>query len=176
MAKTTRSFIAIALSEQLHKELATLQQRLKVSNADVKWVEPNNIHLTLKFLGNITDEQIEAVKDILKNSCAKFKPYSMHLKGMGAFPSLSSPRVIWVGMDEGSVQAQQIYDAIEESLSKNGFRKEERKFSAHLTLGRVRSSKNKQRLIEAIEKEKCFSSSEKLEILEIVLFKSTLTP
>ena len=183
MDKIARAFIAIALNKTLYKELAVLQQKLKASNADVKWVAPENIHITLKFLGNITDEQIETVKDALKKSCAQFKSYDTSLKGIGAFPDFLSPRVIWVGMDEGSKQTSLICDSIEENLAKAGFPKEERKFSAHLTLGRVRPSagsgqgsfKNKQKLAEVIEKEKSFYSSEKLSVQEIILFKSTLT-
>ncbi len=176
MAKTTRSFIAIALNENLHKELESLQVKLKAADADVKWVKPENIHLTLKFLGNIIDEQIEKVKNTVKKITSDFKTYQIHLAEIGAFPKISYPRVIWAGMDEGVDKTGDIYQSIEEELSKKRFEKEKRPFSPHLTLGRVRSAKNRQRLIKTIEKEKNFSSSSKLLVEEIVLFKSTLTP
>lgn len=176
MAKTTRSFIAIALNENLHKELESLQAKLKTADADVKWVKPENIHLTLKFLGNITDEQIEKVKNSLKKIATNFQSYQIHLKEIGAFPKISYPRVIWVGMDEGAKTTNKIYQSIEEELTKKGFEKEKRPLSPHLTLGRVRSGKNRQNLIRVIEKEKDFSSPSKLLVEEIVLFKSTLTP
>ena len=173
--KTTRSFIAIPLNEGLHGELAQLQNKLKAANADVKWVKPENIHITLKFLGNITDEQIEQVKNSLKNAVSGLKPYSIHLAEIGAFQKISYARVIWVGMDEGAEETKKIYQAIEEELSKGGFPKEKRPFSPHLTLGRVHSGKNKQGLINVVEKEKSFSSSEKLSVGEIILFKSILS-
>lgn len=176
MAKTTRSFIAIALNENLHKELESLQAKLKAADADVKWVKSENIHLTLKFLGNITDEQIEDVKNVFKKMGSNFKNYSIHLAGVGAFPKIQYPRVIWVGMDEGVEETDKIYKSIEEELNKKGFAKEKRSFSPHLTLGRVRSPKNRQQLTKAVEKEKNFSSSSKLLVGEIILFKSILTP
>lgn len=176
MSKTTRAFIAIRLNENLHKELESLQAKLKAADADVKWVKPENIHLTLKFLGNITDEQIEKVKNTVKKIASDFKTYQIHLAEIGAFPKISYPRVIWAGMDEGADKTGNIYQSIEEELSKKRFEKEKRPFSPHLTLGRVRSAKNRQRLIKTIEKEKNFSSSSKLLVEDIVLFKSTLTP
>ena len=105
--------MAIPLNEQLHKELGQLQDKLKIANADVKWVKPENIHLTLKFLGNITDEQIEQVKNSLKSAASGFQPYSIHLAQIGAFPKISYARVIWVGMDEGAEETKKIYQAFE---------------------------------------------------------------
>jgi RNA 2',3'-cyclic 3'-phosphodiesterase len=176
MGETTRSFIAIALNEQIHKELEQLQNKLKTSNADVKWVAPENIHITLKFLGNITDKQIEQVKDSIKEIASNLKQYNIHFATIGGFPTITSPRVVWVGMDEGVDETSDIYDAIEEQLTKIGFNKEKRPFSPHLTLGRVRSPNNRQRLTEIMEREKGFSSSLRLLVREVILFKSTLTP
>ena len=176
MSKTTRAFIAIKLNEQLHKELEQLQNKLKVADADIKWVKPENIHLTLKFLGNVTDEQIEKVKNTLKKIASDIQSYQIHLAEIGAFPKLSYPRVIWVGMDEGAEECKALAKSTEDAMEKLGFEKEKRSFSPHLTLGRVRSAKNRQPLIKTVEKEKNFSSSSKLLVEEIVLFKSTLTP
>ncbi|MBN1405080.1 MAG: RNA 2',3'-cyclic phosphodiesterase [Candidatus Omnitrophica bacterium] len=171
---TTRAFIAIALNEQLHKELACLQAKLKSSEADVKWVEPRNIHLTLKFLGNITDEQIGQVKNAIEKTASKFSVYSIHLAQIGAFPKIEYPRVIWVGMDEGRKETTEIYKALKQELSEIGFPEEERTFSPHLTLGRVRSLKNKQQLAKIMEQEKNFNSTGRVLVTEIILFKSTL--
>ncbi|MFH0732682.1 MAG: RNA 2',3'-cyclic phosphodiesterase [Candidatus Omnitrophota bacterium] len=172
---TTRAFIAISLTRQLHDELSILQDKLKQSNADVKWSEPENIHLTLKFLGNITDEQIKNVVLSLKKISSGFNAFSVHLAQVGAFPKTSYPRVIWVGMDEGAETVKRLNQSIENELEALGLRKETREFSCHLTLGRVRSVKNKQGLTNIIEKEKDFTSAYRVLIEDIILFKSTLT-
>jgi len=172
---TIRSFIAIELSNNIKQELAGLIEKLKTSGADVKWVNPENIHLTLKFLGYISPEKIEAVKKVLDSIKGKFTPFKITLSGVGAFPKLSYPRVIWVGMQDGQDDAKRIYALLEAELEKAGFKKEERAFSPHLTIGRVRSGKNRQDLKSAIENLK-FSPENTQTVEHLTLFKSALTP
>ena len=138
-----RTFIALELSNPIKHELSRLQQELTKSNADVKWVKPENIHLTLKFLGNIDETKLEQIKHILDGISSEEKPFEIHLSELGAFPNLNRPRVLWVGLDKGSSETKQIAAALETELQKIGFPKEERPFSAHLTLGRVKSGKNR---------------------------------
>lgn len=171
-----RTFIAIPFIEQAYQELAQLQDKLCKSNADVKWVEPANIHLTLKFLGEIDDEQVVKIKTSLDEIVKNHRPFNIHLAKIGAFPKLSYPRVVWVAIDEGCQECKTLAKSIEEAMEKLGFKKEERPFSPHLTLGRVRSAKNKPQLIAAIEKEKDFAAQNKVSVGKIILFQSTLTP
>ena len=170
-----RAFIAISISSDIKQELAALIDKLKTSGADVKWVNPENIHLTLKFLGYISPEKIEEVKKVLDGIKSKFTPFKITFSGVGAFPKLSYPKVIWVGIQNGKDDAKRIYELLETELEKAGFEKEERAFSAHLTIGRVRSGKNKAALKPAIES-LSFSSDKILEVEHITLFQSTLTP
>jgi len=170
-----RSFIAIGLDSGIKAELEASICKLKGSGADVKWVRCENIHLTLKFLGNISPDTVEDVKKILDNAGMRFAPFKMTLSGVGAFPGLSHPRVIWVGIGEGADEAKKIYAFLEEGLEKLRFEREERPFSPHLTIGRVRSSGKKEALASAVEGLKLRPDiSQRVE--SITFFQSTLTP
>lgn len=170
-----RTFIAIELSEEIRNALAQIQSHLKYAGADVKWVEKNNIHLTLKFLGEIDDKKCEKVKAVLDQIAAEFKPFELDLKDIGAFPKIEFPRVIWVGLDKGAKESTEIAKKIDEALSKTGFQEETRPFAAHLTVGRVRSSKNKEVLKEKITDYQLPITKSEI-IPSIILFQSTLTP
>ena len=170
-----RTFIAIDLSEEAQQELTQLQSELKTSQADVKWVDPKNIHLTLKFLGEISDQQVTQVKATLDKIAPQFKPYETTLSGIGAFPKLDHPRVVWVGIEDAKGETKEIASKIEAELEKIGFKKEDREFKAHLTIGRVRSSKNKDKL-KSIIQSISFAPQSKNPINDITLYQSTLTP
>ncbi len=169
-----RAFIAIELPDDVRRKLASIQEELKKANADIKWVKPENIHLTLKFLGNIPDDKIEKIKALLDKIASRHGKFEAILFKIGAFPKLEYPRVIWVGMDKGCNLAEEIAVKIEDGCEHIGFAKEKRPFSAHLTLGRVRTGKNKVAL-----KEKLLSTAVKPQsfiVDKIILFQSTLTP
>lgn len=174
MSELIRSFIAVELNEAIHKELTILENNLKSSQADVKWVEPTSIHLTLKFLGNINEEQLNQIKLILDNIISPEKSFNIRLSGMGAFPKIGFPRVVWVGIKDGNEELSKIVDMLEAQLHRIGFPKENRPFSPHLTLGRLRSTKGKDKLIELL-KNSSFESAIYETIDHITLFKSTLT-
>jgi len=168
-----RTFIALNLSQEIIKELESLEKELKSVDSDIKWSKPHNIHITLKFLGEVSEDQIVAIKQILDDVSKRIKPFDITLSKLGAFPSLDRMKVIWVGIDEGSKDIAATASLIENSCEKLGFLKEDREFSAHLTLGRVKSGRNKIKL-----KEKILSlevKSLKHVIDKIVLYKSTLT-
>ena len=172
-----RLFIAIDLSPEFKQELARLQSELKKSNADVKWVEPENVHLTLKFLGEVTKEYADKVKKVLDSVASQFKSFEISLSGIGAFPKLDYPRVVWVGIAKGKDQAKKISEKLDEELSKLGFAKEEREFAAHLTIGRVRSAKNKESLktnILSLDPGPLPLAPQ--QVSTINLYQSTLTP
>jgi RNA 2',3'-cyclic 3'-phosphodiesterase len=175
MEETIRSFIAIELSPQAHDELASLQSALQKAGADVKWVEPENIHLTLKFLGDLEPKKAEEVKELLIKTVSGFKPFELSMKGAGAFPSLSSPRVIWAGVGLGAAESMRIAETIETKLQGTGIPGEERKFHPHMTLGRVRSPKNCEKLRGIIETIK-FETGSKINVNHLTLFRSRLSP
>ncbi len=174
MSETTRAFIAIELNEGIHSELASLQAILKKSNADVKWVAPDSIHLTLKFLGNIDAQKIKEIEKILNEVAAEVEPFVLTLKGVGAFPKLDYPRVIWVGVEGGAPQSEQLAKSLEERLEGIGIPREDREFHPHLTLGRVKSPKNKDKLKEIIEATK-FDAKSAVDVNHLTLFKSQLS-
>ncbi|MGH7197224.1 MAG: RNA 2',3'-cyclic phosphodiesterase [Candidatus Omnitrophota bacterium] len=173
--ESIRSFIALDLPESLKKELETLLLSLKKCGADVKWVRPANLHLTLKFLGDVTPEQLSGVKDRLAAVAERQKPFVLHCVGLGGFPDLERPRVLWVGTDEGESELKALARAVESETAGIEFPREQRDFSAHLTLGRVRGGKNLGKLVRNM-KEMAFSSAEKAVMDHLTLYKSTLTP
>ena len=172
-----RTFIAIELSHEFKQALADLQNALRRSDADVKWVEPDNIHLTLKFLGEVAEEFAGGVKGTLDTAVTGSTPFEMNLSGIGVFPKLTFPRIVWVGIDDGIEETRKIAEKLDEELFKLGFAKEEREFTAHLTIGRVRSAKNKQALKDAIESLSSQPSTiNSQRVTAINLYQSTLTP
>jgi 2'-5' RNA ligase len=141
-----RAFIGVALPPTVQEALALLQHELAASRADVKWVEPSNLHLTLKFLDEITEPQRQEVEAMLRRVAGTVEPFTLALQGVGAFPSLGAPRVIWVGILEGKDVIARIARAIEEESRALKLRREEHTFACHLTLGRVRSSRGREAL------------------------------
>jgi 2'-5' RNA ligase len=169
-----RTFIAVEASPPLREELFSLQQELRKSSSDVKWVEPQNIHLTLKFLGDTKEEKIPEIKEALSGICLNANPFKIGFCGIGVFPKPDSPRVVWIGIKEGEKQITELAACIENDLSRLGFEPEKRTFSAHLTLGRVRSEKNKNNLKNAIAEIASYNFKNTLIIENIVLFRSEL--
>lgn len=174
--ETKRLFIAIEIPENIKTYLAAIQKELKTSGADAKWVEPENIHLTLKFLGSVEIGRIKNLEEVLIKRFHQTKQFKMTLNQLGAFPSISSCRVLWAGLDDRTDNLKNIALGIDEEFSKLGFEKEAREFQAHATLARIRSSRNKIALIEKIK-----HAQENLKIMDftidnLTLFESRLSP
>ncbi len=173
-----RTFIAIELPQNIKTYLSRIQEQLKASGADIKWVEPKNIHLTLKFLGEIDQNKLDKVIKILEDIAKEKNSFHMRIVSVGAFPRINSPRVIWVGIDKGDNEAKEIAKELEEKIAKIGIPKENRPFSSHITIGRTRSSLNLKNLVEGLNILASGSLKEDLEfgVTKITLYKSTLTP
>ena len=170
-----RLFIAIELSSEIRKNLGKLIDLLKTKGEGVKWVNPENIHLTLKFLGETPPSKIQEITDSLKKSAKKFSSFSLSVKGTGCFPSEKKPpRVLWVGVEHNDY-LDEFQKEIEMNLKKIGFPEEGRKFIPHLTLGRVKSPIKLGSIKEELKKyeEKFFG---KVRVNEVVLFQSILKP
>ena len=147
-----RTFIAIKISPEFMQQCAILIDELKTLSAAVKWVRPESIHLTLKFLGHITPDQLEQVKETVKDVVKKQRRFELEASGLGAFPSLDRPRVFWVGLaGSGRQQLMVLQKQLETALAQIGFPEEKRAFKPHLTLGRVKSSRQLTRVIEKIK-------------------------
>ncbi len=174
-----RTFVAIEVSQEIKDILGRIESHLKYSGADVKWVKPDNIHLTLKFLGEISAEKTEEIKLRIDSVTASFKSFDLGIKDIGAFPEIDSPRVIWAGLDKGAADTAALAGHIDESLSRIGFAKDRRPFSPHLTIGRVRSPLNRAKLSEKISSTAAnfqLSSVTPHRVSSVILFRSTLTP
>ena len=136
---TLRTFIAVELDEGLVGKLLDLQDRLRgqVAPRSIRWVRPEGIHLTLKFLGETRPDQLEAVKVALDQAVSEVAPFTFTVGGMGCFPNTRRPRVIWVGLYEPAGTLSRLRDAVESHVAPLGFPTEKRPFRPHLTLGRV---------------------------------------
>jgi len=172
-----RAFIAITLSQEVKDTLSGLQKELRATGADVKWVAPANIHLTLKFLGEIDDAQQETAAGILDDAAAAQRPFRIRLSSLGAFPKAYAPRVVWAGIDTGAIEAGTIASLLEYACAKMAIAKEERPFSSHITLGRARSAMNRDKLVKRLAELQDYFEAHAAEfpVPEITLYKSTLT-
>jgi 2'-5' RNA ligase len=168
-----RAFIAIETPEGVRSRVTRLIERLRAADAAVKWVEPKNLHWTLKFLGDVEMAETPEICRRMAEVAARFEPIEVAVGGLGAFPDLKRPRTVWVGASEGQEALAALNEALEESLAEMGFNRERRRFSAHLTIGRVRSSKNVDQLTELIEKSADFTAGGTVAD-EIVLVSSQL--
>jgi 2'-5' RNA ligase len=145
MSETIRSFIAFDMdSESILKRITDVQNLLAKTGADLKLVEPKNIHITLRFLGNITTPMVEKIHEEMEK--VQFTIFDVEIHGIGAFPNLRYPRVLWAGMTQGADQLRSIFNQLEPSLRSLGFAPDPKGFSPHLTIARVKSGRNKAEL------------------------------
>ena len=133
-----RSFFAVRIEQEVAARIAQAQAGLKQSEASVKWVAPANFHFTLKFLGGVEDGAIPALIAAAARELAGAASFPLRAAGLGAFPGLTRPRVIWAGITEGREALVALAERIERACEEQGFPREQRPFSTHLTLGRVR--------------------------------------
>ncbi len=141
-----RSFIAVELSTEAREEISRILEELGKAKADVKWVKPETIHLTLKFLGYIEEGKILQIKERLTEICKNFFPFDIVLENIGTFPSWNNPQVLWIGVGEGKENVKRLAKEAEKVMALEGFEKESRDFKAHITVGRIKSPRNTKRL------------------------------
>ncbi len=170
-----RCFIAIPLPKDTHQELSKIQFQLKETGADVRWIKSDNIHLTLKFLGDVEETKTKIIGQKLKEVVNKSTSFESEIEKLGTFPSISNPRVVWIGMSKNEDKIIKLQQRIEEILEPLGFERELRSFRPHLTLGRVRGKKNIQKLVEKI-KSLSLLQLKPITVDRIVLFQSILKP
>jgi 2'-5' RNA ligase len=149
MTESIRSFLAFDLdSETILKKIAAVQDVLVKTGADLKPVETKNIHVTVRFLGDIRPETVEKIFEEMKK--VQFTAFNINIYGVGAFPNVNYPRVVWAGMTEGADQLRSIFSQLEPRLRNLGFAPDSKGFSPHLTIARVRSGRNKEELARCI--------------------------
>jgi 2'-5' RNA ligase len=169
-----RVFIAIEVEDQdVLRNLIRIRDLIASSGADVKPVEDENIHLTLRFIGEVPVSVVEEVCKVLAN--LKHSRFEMHVKGVGVFPTIHRPRVVWAGIAEGSSELTELHNMVERELHRLRVPADREEFTPHITLLRVKSGKGVDKLVKLIEefKDADFGATP---VERIVLKKSTLTP
>jgi RNA 2',3'-cyclic 3'-phosphodiesterase len=169
-----RTFIAIEIPSEIKSALAALQTELRRAGADVSWTKPENLHLTLNFLGEVDEKRIVEVEQACVSSAAEFQPFTLSLNDTGVFPNARQPRVLWAGLSGEVENVVAIRNRIGERLALIGFKPEEKKFHSHLTIGRLKSNKKARELLALAEAYQLPALS--FVVTEIVLMKSELRP
>ena len=134
-----RCFVAVEISQETRQAVAVVLEELGPLGRDVRWVKPENLHLTLKFLGNVEEERISPVLRALEGAARETPAFYLGFRGLGAFPSLRRPRVLWIGVDQGSEGLTHLAQRVDSAMGTLGITREDRPFSPHLTLGRRQS-------------------------------------
>jgi len=134
-----RAFIAVELAKSVTGRAKSLMEKLKTPDVDVNWVQPTQMHLTLKFLGNVADGDVPEICSVVAAAAAEIDPFEIICRGLGGFPNSREARTLWIGIEQGNDELRELQSAIDTALSKKlGFAKEQRGFTPHLTIGRVK--------------------------------------
>ena len=172
-SETVRSFLAIELAEDLVPKILNVQKEFKKTNANIKYVPSQNMHFTLMFFGNIDLDMVEDISMAVEKVIKNYSSFELNIKTCGCFPNMKVIKVLWLGLDEGS-PIKDLQKDLDKEFRKLGFKKE-KNFISHLTIGRVKSPKNKQEIRKTIEKLENIGIGQ-MTVSKICLKKSTLTP
>ncbi|MEA1936174.1 MAG: RNA 2',3'-cyclic phosphodiesterase [Thermodesulfobacteriota bacterium] len=173
--KLIRTFLAIELPEEIKVQIGNIQNRLKVTVKGVRWTRPEGIHLTLKFFGNVSENDIVNISRIVEKNTIDVRPLTLNVSTVGTFPNFKRPRVLWLGISGSVERLSDLQKEIENDLESIGFQRENRVFRAHLTLGRVKPPKDVKGLSEIIKSEESYDAGS-FRAGGLTLFKSDLTP
>lgn len=175
-----RAFVAILLDEAVRAAVAAVVERLRPLGGSVAWVPAANLHLTLQFLGEQPEERLAAAEAALDDAAARSAPIETALHGIGAFPGLERPRILWVGLAQGALEVRALQARVAEALAREGFQREERPWHPHLTIGRVHDDRRWRReagpaLRQALA-QAAGTRFGTLRISEVALMRSDLSP
>jgi RNA 2',3'-cyclic 3'-phosphodiesterase len=170
-----RTFIAIDLDKAIRDRLVALQEGLSRTGTEVKWVEPANLHVTLLFLGEVDDRTVPEVCRAVADGCRGQAPFVLSVERAGCFPNPRRPRVLWAGVGAGTQEVCALHDALEPPLLDLGcYRQEERKYTPHITLGRVKSDRPTDKLAAALAKQAGWQGGQE-SVRELLVLSSELT-
>ena len=170
-----RTFIAIDVGEEVRAQLISLQETFATIASGVKWVEPDNLHLTLLFLGEVQQREVLGICRGAQKAIADMPVFTMNIEGAGAFPNSRRPRTLWVGVGEGAEEVSAVHDAIEAPLlEEGGYRRETRAYVPHVTLGRVTGDQPGDELAKALAQHQTWSAGEVM-VKEVQVMSSELT-
>ena len=170
-----RCFLAIELPQEVRDGLARLQERLSSVGRAVRWTRTDQIHLTLKFLGEVPDDNVPAVCEAAGAVAKRFAPFEFEVGGSGCFPPGGAARIVWAGIPDPPQTLIDCQRACEQAYGELGFKQENRQYHPHLTIGRVRDPGASRQIRAAVESEGEFSAGS-LAADELVLFQSILRP
>ncbi|HVG21910.1 MAG TPA: RNA 2',3'-cyclic phosphodiesterase [Blastocatellia bacterium] len=169
-----RAFICVEVPEATKARIRSLQDGLRRADAQVSWVKPSNVHLTIKFLGDVPAAKVETVRLAVERAASPIRGFEIEVGGAGCFPSPRSPRVLWVGLAGIPESLKQLHAAIEDELAREGFPRESKRFSPHLTIGRIRGPKGASRVAEDLIA--AGFEPETFRAREVVVMRSDLNP
>jgi RNA 2',3'-cyclic 3'-phosphodiesterase len=169
-----RTFLAIELDEHIKNQLVKAQHSLGEIDAHVRWVEPENLHLTVKFLGYVRDEELPKICDVAEAVVGMIEPFDFSIEGLTSAPPTGQMRMVWARIDEPTGRLQKMYEMLEDAFDSMGFKRENRLFHPHMTLGRVKSGRNVNQLRAAVAD---FADADFgiVGVDELVVFASELT-
>jgi 2'-5' RNA ligase len=172
---TLRCFVAVEASPEVRGRAQALVRQLKAADADVKWIEPDHMHWTLKFLGAVPERDVPEVCYTVTAALRSQEAFEFHARQTGVFPHLGRPRTLWLGGGNGTSQMVALAGVVEDALAKVGYRPESRRFEPHLTIGRVRSGRNVPALADLVRQNEEYDAGVTI-VDEVVVFASDLRP
>lgn len=163
-----RSFIAINLPDSIKREIDSTVERLQPVSPPARWVPGSNLHLTLKFLDEISPDQVLPIRGAVTQAAASTRPFDIRLGGFGAFPNERKARVFWIGIELGFERMKELAREIDRAVAPLGFPREEREFSAHVTLARIREPGPVEQLMKAASHMPYRSAVTRIESIELM--------
>ena len=175
LSMNLRCFIAIDIPDRIRQEIGALTDNLKKYDADVKWIPPENLHLTLKFLGSTAEILLAGVNDALSAVVVSYKPFCIKIEDTGFFPNRKNPRICWIGLEDDAGILKSLHADVENAMKRLGFKSEDRGFNPHLTIGRVRSRRGMIAVMNELDhyKDRAFGD---VMVENIKIMKSELKP
>ena len=175
MQRAVRTFLAVEIGSEIRARASALMKELATSEVEVKWVEPHNLHWSLKFLGDVDAREIPALCDAVGRATKGLSAFDIEAGGAGAFPNVERPRTLWLGLSRGESQMVALHGRIEDELASLGYGREHRRFRPHLTLGRVRAQAGPiDELAQIIQRNSNLTGGA-MAVDEVIVFSSVLS-
>ena len=174
MPKNIRTFIAVEVSPAIRTRLVAMQREFASTAQEVKWVEEENLHVTLKFLGQVDEREVHTVCRLVQEAVAGQAPFDMTVAGIGAFPNAKRPRVIWAGVTAGGPELIRIHADLERALRAQGYPREDRPYTPHITLGRIRQIQPNAQLATELEQHQGWDGGQTV-VRELLVMASQLS-
>ena len=173
--KQIRTFIAVRLSDELRENLGAFANKFKKLPGNYRWISPDKMHLTLHFLGDVDEQLIPRIMKACQVAVREVPPFRLDFVGSGVFPNFKQPRVVWAGIKDENKTLHKLHSALGEQLAELGLKLESRSFSPHLTLARIKFSRQTGKLKQLTEKTRSEYIGS-LDVRKITVFKSVLSP